>query len=38
MSHFLRRVNLMLALDRSLLNREWTLINVLKALSLVISV
>jgi hypothetical protein len=27
----------MLALNRSLLNREWTLVNVLKALALIIS-
>jgi hypothetical protein len=32
------RVNLLLALNRLLLNREWILINVLKALASIISV
>jgi hypothetical protein len=31
------RVNLLLALDRSLLNREYILINILKALAAIIS-
>lgn len=34
----LLRVTLMLALNRSLLNRECTLTNVLKALALIISI